>query len=194
MRRYLLLATVLLWMTASADAAIVPPEGRPAHGYWAHNYAAWARQSKVSLPPQTITVKHGEVARACGSRPGTVWACAIRWPHNVMRIQPGASRFTFYHELGHFFDFAYMTERWRDKFARIVGRPHRTWDMYWWHIQYGIYNYGLREPFAEIYAHCAGAGRRVPWKTRWLVVTRAEARRVCRNVVVPAADEREWAA
>jgi hypothetical protein len=90
------------------------------------------------------------------------------------------------HEIGHFFDFEYMSERLRDRFKHILGL-HRPWrrvrpppD-----VEPGPTTWGPpSEVFAQAYAECAVRGPRIRRRPRHAIVYRyrpspSQHRRVC---------------
>lgn len=116
---------------------IVAPAGSP--------YQRWADEAKVPTPSVTLTVIEepcptylagGSEALACTMRgTNTIWMSPEAW----------SPKETFFHELGHNFDYYDLTEWERNRFRGLV-HDYRPWE---------ANPEGPNEGFAAAYALCA---------------------------------------
>lgn len=147
---------IILWLlvvpaTANAGVFVHDDAGRAAH-----RYNHWARLARTSEPDAAIVIVERdpcEMPAASG--------CTYRLDDGriVMELHPyddkRRMRLAFWHELGHAFDYAMLTDHDRGAFQRIVGQrgPWRTDD----------YATSPSEVFARTYAACASTGPTLPF-------------------------------
>lgn len=137
----------LVAFAAPAQAVtLVKPDGTPVGGQW----QKWVDEMRVPTISGTLVFVvdnaacYNRIAPGCSFRSGT----PETW------VAPGStSRATLYFELGHQFDWRYLTFRTRRYLARAWEDMHvRWWDTRSW-LQYG--ENGLEGVFPQIYADCA---------------------------------------
>lgn len=132
----LIAVAAALWTpTAQAGTTIVPPAGSPIP------YQQWVQEARVPTPHVALTIVEepcvflDDFAQACTSpETGTIWF-------------GGGGRTTFYHELGHNFDYYELTESARVRYMTLIGRSGQGWR------QPGTFS--PHELFAESYLGCA---------------------------------------
>lgn len=127
---------------ATASASTIQPDGQPAQPF-----AYWLVTSHAPEPPAEIVIDPA----ACPDVV-SVWCAA---PGRIFTNGSSLSRSGFYHELGHQFDYAGMTDTARAQFAAIF---HRAYDAatYWEDVSR---DRSLAEWFAEGYRLCALYGQ-----------------------------------
>lgn len=96
-----------------------------------------------------VTAACGDEALGCASAgtdgcPPTLTMCAQTIGLPLVSVGRQGGRFTLYHELGHLFDWTYMTDPERHVFLRLMGEPYAPW----------VEN-GAQDDFADLYAYCA---------------------------------------
>jgi hypothetical protein len=159
----------LAFVLAHASVAGASVELRTKAGGVAQPYQRWANQAQVPTPDITLTV----FQRACPGQP-LAHACVFKGglrriymnPHRVNRAS--FEHRVFLHEVGHFFDFTYMTGEWRTRFKRSLDLKRR----WWWgnkpreeKAPPGPDTWGpASELFAQAYAHCGLRGPRIEHK------------------------------
>ncbi len=108
-------------------------------------YGQWVADMQVPYPPLTISVAEGhtqEVAEVCGG-PFALACASIRlggYPVLLMNAEARQPRLTFYHEVGHLFEWTTMTTTALEHFNRILGLAPRNYN---------------GEDFPEAFGHCA---------------------------------------
>jgi hypothetical protein len=151
MRRTLtLVATVSLAFTGSAQAVtLITPQGQLVGGQW----QAWANDSKVPTASGLIVF---EVPAAMGC--ATAGGCSLQAPTpGTSPIISASNRYTLYFELGHQFDWRYLTDANRSRIARFWGHPHWPWLDSARSLDHGSED-GLMADFDNAYAQCAQTG------------------------------------
>ena len=150
------LALVALMAPASASAGLY---AHYADGTPAKKYNKWARLMKVSSPDANVLIReHAEAPAICG---GLATACV--YPNYVTKgydldimVENDArsQRLTYWHELGHVFDYAHLTDPLRNAFLTWNGENDGRWS---------TEDYGStpNEVFARTYAACAVLGPRM---------------------------------
>jgi hypothetical protein len=136
--RALLILLLVVGSATTASASTIRPDGEPAQPF-----AYWLTLSHAPAPPAQIVIDPG----ACPGE-GSVW-CAP--PGRIFTYGSSLNRSGFYHELGHQFDYAAMTDVARTRFAAIF---HRRYDpaTYWQDVSR---DRSLAEWFGEGYRLCA---------------------------------------
>lgn len=153
---------------------LVTPTGTPVGGVWQH----WANHSRVPTVRETITFVafRGDGMEYCGEP--ALGCSSPAFPGVLPFIATTVGdRFSFYHELGHEFDWTYLTLTLRARFLRLMGEPHVPW-----------VEGGSADDFADLYATCAlGYGtHRAPFNENggWPIVpSLARLNDVCRLIV-----------
>jgi len=133
---------------AYGETAIIEPAG--AH----FPYQAWTDDALVSTPNLAITVVETSAQTGC---PGSIQyaaACAVGPPVMSIFIAPeavarGYSKETFYHELGHFFDYVSLAEWERSRFMTLLELSPP------WRPGPEDSPTSPDELFADVYAQCA---------------------------------------
>ena len=162
----------------SADAVTLAPF----EGARTERYQAWADRAKVP----TVSAAVQLYLRSDPSCPGGRKSCAGTLPLHIFLGDP--NRWTFYHELGHIFDYVVMSAdqdqstitRWRQRFLAIRGDS-------------GAWRNGVNPPneqFAQAYMFCAmdprelprGSRKRFMWDYRYAGTTERQHRRSCRLI------------
>lgn len=121
--------------------------GQPTGGKWQD----WVNDSHVPTYGGTIllvlsSAPCGNEALGCaeaGWCPPTLRECAQNGVGPVIFTDPN-DRFTFFHELGHEFDWAYLTDTDRRELLRMMGERGAPW-----------VEDGAQDDFADLYATCA---------------------------------------
>lgn len=128
----------LIGWTVTAHATIIVCEP------CSYPYQRWANESKVPTPVTTLRVVEGagpcEDAIAC-----TVPSEATIWFEGAAF----GNRQTFYHELGHNFDYLVLPEWARARYIALLGREPQPW------LEPTQLSRSPNELFAESYALCA---------------------------------------
>ena len=134
-------------------ATLVTPAGRPVGG----EMQRWVDQAHVPTYPGRV-VFSTDVARICGAAslgcmlpptcdlplPPDFVACPWRgWTPEVV-VAPG-DRWTLEHELGHVFDYRYLTPALRRHLVPLLGERGHPW----------FINEDAMDAFANTYAYCA---------------------------------------
>lgn len=145
MRRAILLGAVFLGLAAPAQAVeLVTPAGAPMGGQWQR----WANEMRVpTVRRLTLDVSATDAAEFCGA-PG---ACSAR---GETIVAPGVNRDSFYYELGHQFDWRYLTGADHRFLAREWGDPGAAWEDSPGSVAHHAED-GLEAVFPRIYADCA---------------------------------------
>lgn len=134
-------AMALAGLAAPAHAATVmdPPNG-------AYPYQRWVEQARVPTPDVVLRLIEEPCPAALA---GFANACTAPNTFTVWMNPETADRATFYHELGHNFDY-YELGRWASRqFRRIIGDDRR------WRTKPGEVGLSPHEIFAEAYSVCA---------------------------------------
>jgi hypothetical protein len=172
------LLLILALGPGSADAVtLVPIEGAPTH-----RYQEWAKRAKVP----TVDAPIRFYTRSDPSCPGGHTSCAGTYPLHI--FLGDQDRWTFYHELGHIFDYVVMGAGadastltwWRQQFLAIRGRS-------------GGWREGDNRPneqFAQAYMFCAmdprelprGSRKRFMWDYGYAGTSERQHRRSCRLI------------
>ena len=141
------LAIAVLTLCAPAQAVtLVHPDGTLVGGKWQR----WANQALVPTVRGPL-IFEPTAEFGCGGAD----ACSMRSPGpgepatTAASDQPG-----LYFELGHQFDWTYLTNADRGRFARMWGRPHHPWVDSVASVMSGSED-GLEGDFAAVYEECA---------------------------------------
>jgi hypothetical protein len=152
LRRALVLTAVSGLVAASPAGAytVTRPDGavRP-------TVMRWLARSLEPLPREAgvvLNMKPDDVSGACY---GNGACTAPEWSAIYLDPREGGVRATFFHELGHRFDYTQLSDRNRVRFRELAGiRPTRPWR--------GVPN-APAERFAEAYGLCSlGVEPRLP--------------------------------
>lgn len=129
-------------------------------------YREWVLEAQVPTPIESVQVIDATCPIASASACTLTEAPTIYFDYDAVSFQ---RRFTFWHELGHRFDYQ-MPEWARTHFLEIVG-VSGPW-------QDPTRRVPPNELFAEAYANCAARGDVIPgWQVKY--VSPSEHRRVC---------------
>lgn len=134
-----LTALVLLVPAAQARTTIIAPAGSKTP------YQRWVDESKIPTPSITLTI----IESGCPSSEDFAWACTQQGSFTIWVGAEGRDRWTFYHELGHNFDYYVLSVWARTRFQRITNTLTLPWQ---------FEGTDPAERFAETYAHCAERG------------------------------------
>jgi hypothetical protein len=173
-RRLALLVGLFLAVAAPASASttIIAPAGS------AVPYTEWVAEAKVPTPPVTLTV----VEARCFDDEAA--ACTSSGTFTIWDADEGEPRATFWHELGHNFDY-YALPAWARERFEILTEDARPWT---------ADPNGPNENFASAYARCAETGPRfrgdpnLRIKGNGAAIDRVTYRRICRMIVTAATD------
>ncbi len=115
-------------------------------------YQGWVDGSAVPTPDMPVAVVTDGAEWPCGEavacmEPGTIWMS----PQLLAEASQAAVKMTFLHELGHEFDWAYMTDASRRHFENVIQRSGTPW----WGLGIGADPTSPAETFADNYAACA---------------------------------------
>lgn len=143
MKRFALLVTALFTLLSSSAHALV------LHGATLQQYV-WVTQMSTPLPDVEVSVTQS--VRRCGS--SAAIACAldnveisptgVRTDTYELLVNSETSRHDFFHEIGHFVDYAVLTDAQREEFKKLR-HTSRDWST------------GIDAPdeqFAEAYSQC----------------------------------------
>jgi hypothetical protein len=189
---WIVVAVVVAALAVTAGAATIVA----ADGSAIPTYQRWANEADVAVPPGVVMVR-GE---SCPGQPGV--ACAGRHVGEPTTIYLPADEFidrglrrTFWHELGHIFDYFIATDRMRGAFVGFNGGSFTGEPGYcpldggqcsngWWRSLGGN---SAHEQFAEAYSFCARDARRFPFNNfgsdfGWEPRSQRHHRRVCRLI------------
>lgn len=153
MRRLTLLtALALLALAAPAHAlTFTSPDGS------VETAQGWVTSAPVPTPDMTLTLRYGAAAVEAGCAVG----CSVAWDFcndsqgcwSELTLWMGTlDRSVLFHELGHVFDKAKMTDALRTRYARIFHRAYWGPGAWWAHTGE---DRALVEWFAESYRLCA---------------------------------------
>lgn len=146
MRWALGLLAALLCAAPAQAVELVNPDGSPVGGKWQR----WANAARVptvrgSLPFST------DASDLCGGARGCSWG----WPGSgTSALSVASDRDSLYFELGHIFDWRYLTRRDRRWLATFWGVPRA----HWFDTERSVNAHsedGLEADFAAAYASCA---------------------------------------
>jgi len=170
----------LAFASPAQAVTLVAPQGQPIGGQWQQ----WADEAQVSTLSGTLLVDSDPTpcmgGAACSSSPNM----ALQEPDGSLIYAdgptetwaaPNVAEWSFDFELGHQFDWAYLTDADRAQFAQLWGST-----LHWWDTLAGAQQAtedGLEAEFADIYATCAVGDPTPATLTAWLpgvVVTDAE--------------------
>ena len=170
----------LAFASPAQAVTLVAPQGQPIGGQWQQ----WADDAQVSTLSGTLLVDSDPTpcmgGAACSSSPNM----ALQEPDGSLIYAdgptetwaaPNVAEWSFDFELGHQFDWAYLTDADRAQFAQLWGST-----LHWWDTLAGAQQAtedGLEAEFADIYATCAVGDPTPAILTAWLpgvVVTDAE--------------------
>lgn len=115
-------------------------------------YQEWVDASRVPTPPVDLEVVVGS--------PDCDEALGCAGPEAIY-LTFGTDKGTFFHELGHEFDAAVLTDAERERFVALLGPGKDT--MEWWPVDFN-YDRTAAEWFADAYMRCARLPRIDP---RW---------------------------
>ena len=174
------LAAGLAIASPAQAVSLVAPQGQPIGGQWQQ----WAEEAQVSTLSGTLLVDDDPTpcmgGSACSSSPNM----ALQEPDGSLIYAggpietwaaPNVAEWSFDFELGHQFDWAYLTDADRAQFAQLWGST-----LHWWDTLAGAQQAiedGLEAEFADIYATCAVGDPTPAILTAWLpgvVVTNPE--------------------
>jgi hypothetical protein len=165
--RLLAFLVVLAVFPAAAKAhttIIEPPESQ-------FPYQQWVDEAKVPTPPGAVEVVETDLPCGYAHTAG----CVNNGSIELAPPGPGEhEQELFDHELGHVFDRAILTSKWRTRFAALVGRPGDPWFP------------NVEEAFADTYSLCARRPR-FPTLGRYRIqqaqpLTPSKLRRACRLI------------
>lgn len=134
----LTLAALLLAVTPASAVVVQRPDGgSPAQ------YQQWADASLVPTVPGVVNVRRAD----CPAWPGR--SCAAADGRVYMAPRQILVRGTWLHELGHLFDWTFMSDSLRWRFRQLIhdGRA--------WHLDPRSHVSSPQERFADAYAVCA---------------------------------------
>ena len=99
-------------------------------GYHGHLHQRWLNKSKMPTPATIVRVK--DTTTDCGDWKGSVRACAYKEDGRyTISLRPMVSKFqevmTLYHEVGHVFDWMYLTDENRRWFTSLFRMSGQTW-------------------------------------------------------------------
>ena len=170
----------LAFASPAQAVTLVAPQGQPIGGQWQQ----WADDAQVSTLSGTLLVDSDPTpcmgGAACSSSPNM----ALQEPDGSLIYAdgptetwaaPNVAEWNFDFELGHQFDWAYLTDADRAQFAQLWSST-----LHWWDTLAGAQQAtedGLEAEFADIYATCAVGDPTPAILTAWLpgvVVTDAE--------------------
>lgn len=152
MRRVAAITLAFLAWTNSAQAVtLIAPGGRPVGGVWQR----WANEARIPTYPGRIVLVTHDIDAACG---GPALGCM--YPPNCATVLPdfaacpwrgwtpevvAGDRWSFEHELGHVFDYRYLTTALRHRLLPLLGERGHPWFL----------NEDADDAFANTYAWCA---------------------------------------
>lgn len=160
MRKAIIFGAIFLGLAGSAQAVtLVDSTGSPIGG----QLQAYADTARVPTLAGTLTVLNaaGECPIACSQGPyktvesdGSLWVNTPIFGPTTTWAAPGVSGYQFDWELGHQFDWAYLTDDDRQAFATMWRDPTGEW---WDSVKAlnGGGEDGLERVFAADYASCA---------------------------------------
>jgi hypothetical protein len=141
--------------TPARAALLVTPQDRPIGGQWQR----WTNESRmptyrgvVQLVPASVAFCGDDVlgCAEAGHCPLGLVDCAANGAVPVIAVGRRDEHWTLLHELGHEFDWAYLTGRERERLLVLMGDAGQPWR-----------EGGAQDDFANLYATCAeGYGRR----------------------------------
>lgn len=131
--------------TPAAGVVLITPHGKPVNGRWQR----WANEAKIPTV-RGIVVFENPTAMGCAQAGG----CSVQGFWAVDPELSAASRDSLYFELGHQFDWRYLTNRMRHRFAVLWHHPHASWYSSARASEHGTED-GLGADFAQMYAECA---------------------------------------
>lgn len=142
MKRFALLVTALFTLLSSSAHALV------LHGATLQQYV-WVTQMSTPLPDVEVSVTQsirrcGSPANACAIDEREVSPQGVRTDMYKLYVNSETSRHDFFHEIGHFVDYAVLTDAQREEFKKLR-HTSRDWST------------GIDAPdeqFAEAYSQC----------------------------------------
>jgi len=174
-----LAATLALAAPAQA-VTLIGPQGQPIGGQWQQ----WADEAQVPSLSGTLLVDNDATPCMGGAACSTSPNMALQEQDGSLIYAdgptetwaaPNVAEWSFDFELGHQFDWAYLTDADRAQFAQLWGST-----LHWWDTLAGAQQAiedGLEAEFANVYATCAVGDPTPAILTAWLpgvVVTDAE--------------------
>lgn len=133
-----IVAAIALIFIADARAASVSGGTR--------NYQQWIDNAPVEAPDADITVI--ENSSRCSEDGTPVSGCTYQGSTEIyLEVHPGYTKDTFFHELGHQFDYWSLSDQQRAKILAIIGRE------FW--INRTLEHDSAHEIFADAYRQCA---------------------------------------
>jgi hypothetical protein len=107
-------------------------------------FRRWVAGAAIPTPPIAVVLNIG----ACPGGPSWAAACALPASREIWLTREGLQPSTFFHELGHIFDAAVLTDDLRARFAALI---HRRGEWAWTATNRNP----PIEQFAEAYSMCA---------------------------------------
>ena len=161
-----IVAAVLPLAAPAQAVTLVTPNGQPIGGQWQR----WADEAKTPTVAQDVILSIDPSPNPCGTAAACSWGPtsikgsfaveqkpSLAQPDEIAVTQTGIAsndRDALYWELGHVFDWTYLTSAERRYIAHTIGDA----DWHWWDTLAGLRHDGedgLEADFARIYADCA---------------------------------------
>ncbi len=148
----------LAFASPAPAVTLVAPQGQPVGGQWQH----WADEAQVPTLSGTLLVDNDPTPCMGGAACSTSPNMALQEPDGSLIYEdgptetwaaPDVAEWSFDFELGHQFDWAYLTDADRTELAQLWGST-----LHWWDTLAGAQQAmedGLEAEFADIYATCA---------------------------------------
>jgi hypothetical protein len=161
----------LAFASPAPAVTLIAPQGQPIGGQWQQ----WVDEAQMPTLSGTLLVDNDPApcmgGAACSSSPNM----ALQQPDGSLIYAdgpaetwaaPNVAEWSFDFELGHQFDWAYLTDADRAEFAQLWGST-----LHWWDTLAGTQQSmedGLEAEYADIYATCAVGDPTPAILTAWL--------------------------